>query len=59
MKEKPDVHEHRFKAFNPFHPDQMRCEECGTSYAALGPFAKRKARMAAYEHMGPTFAGRQ
>jgi hypothetical protein len=42
-------HEHKFRAFNPFHPQKARCSECGMPYDELGPFAKRRARLAAYQ----------
>ena len=54
----PMVHQHRFQVLNPYaeNPAGDRCE-CGMfRYEIMGPFARRKARMAAYREPWPTLS---
>lgn len=52
-KNPPITHTHRWIATNPFQTEAERCEECHMyRYEVMGPFARRAARLRAYERIG-------
>ena len=51
----PPIHEHLFKARNPYQPEGDRCD-CGMfRYELMGPISRAKARSRHYGNRWPAF----